>query len=332
MPLYSCERCGWKTSIKTHLKNHLQRKTMCNSILSKKNTKYLLKQNFCNLVEEELSEIPEFLEESEKNCYYKCEYCKCEFKTYYSKWRHLKSRCNNLKNEENDSKKEILNKDELLKDKDEQLKGKDEIIKQLIEQMGKKPNIINNNNNTTNNTTINVQMNAFGNENLSYISKSFLNQLLKIPYASVPRLLEFIHFNKNAPENQNVKVISRKEKWAQKHNGTEWEYIAKNTLICDMISNGVNILEIHFEENGGKEELNDIKREKWEKFTIEYHEEKPTIIKRLYDDTECLLLNKSIIKPNDYDPKENDQIDDESIEEIISIDDTKNQDTLNNVD
>jgi hypothetical protein len=296
MPLYSCERCGWKTSIKTHLKNHFLRKTLCNAVLSNKNTRYLLKQNFSNLVSEELSDIPEFIEELEKNCYYKCEFCKSEFKTYYSKWRHLKSRCNNLKNEINDNKIETIDKDELLKDKDEQLKEKDEIIKQLIEQMGNKPNIVNN---TTNNTTINVQMNAFGNENLSYISKSFLNQLLKIPYASVPKLLEFIHFNKNVPENQNVKVISRKEKWAQKHNGNEWEYIAKNTLICDMINNGVNILEIHYEENGGKEELNDIKREKWEKFTIEYHEEKPTIIKRLYDDTECLLLNKSIGKPKE---------------------------------
>ena len=34
MVLYNCKRCGWKTKIKTHYKNHLNRKKMCKPILN----------------------------------------------------------------------------------------------------------------------------------------------------------------------------------------------------------------------------------------------------------------------------------------------------------
>ena len=34
MVLYNCKRCGWSTKIKTHYKNHLNRKKKCKPIIS----------------------------------------------------------------------------------------------------------------------------------------------------------------------------------------------------------------------------------------------------------------------------------------------------------
>jgi len=298
MPVYSCNRCGWETKIKTQLRNHLLRKKPCSPIVSSLDYKSIIYGFY-----------PEFITDYEKNQelvknknqtdnkILECNFCGEVFSTKQAKSRHILSRCKiKIKKDEEEAK--------LL----QQIKEKDEIIKhqkELLEQ-NKITNITNNTDNsttnntdnstnTTNNTTINVQINAFGNENLSHISNSFLTSLLKIPNASIPKLLEKIHFNNEQPQNQNIKIINRKEKWALKYNGTDWEFVPKTSVINDMISNGVNILESHYEENG-KEDLNDVKQERWEKFTDDFHEEKPATIKRLYDDTECLLINKSYKK------------------------------------
>jgi hypothetical protein len=353
MPTYVCDRCGWNTNNKAHFKQHLQRKYICNP-LSNISRLSILKKYFPEVFTYEKDEILNFKKENielevEKqskiineaniendNSSYICSNCNKVFHYKQSKWRHQKnchSILNDLNSNDNSDKTKIkqlitkLNEEKSkVKDKEKLLSKYAEIIDKITE---KSTNITNTTNNTTNNTTINFQVNAFGSENISYISKSFLNQLLKIPYTSVPKLLEFIHFNKNFPENQNVKIFSRKEKWAQKHNGTEWEFIPKNTLIGDMISNGVNILEVHYEENGGKEELNDIKRDRWEKFTIEFHDEKPTVIKRLYDDTECLLLNKLSKKEiNDETTAQIPNNEDDEIELEIQ----KDLETLNTLD
>ena len=42
MVKYSCERCGWKTNIKTHLRNHLKRKFPCKPTLKNVSQKTLL--------------------------------------------------------------------------------------------------------------------------------------------------------------------------------------------------------------------------------------------------------------------------------------------------
>lgn len=286
MPVYSCNRCGWETKIKTQLRNHLFRKKPCSPIVSALDYKSIIYGFYPEFIKDydknqELIELKKLIE----NKKVKCEFCEEIFSCIQAKSRHTKSRCKIKKKLDEDTK--------LL----QQIKEKDEIIKhqkELLEH-NKITNITNNTDNstnTTNNTTINVQINAFGNENLSYISNSFLTSLLKIPYSSIPKLLEKIHFNSEQPQNQNIKIINRKEKWALKYNGTDWEFVPKTSVINDMISNGVNILESHYEE-GGKEELNDIKQERWEQFTENFHEEKPTTIKRLYDDTECLIINKS---------------------------------------
>jgi hypothetical protein len=286
MPVYSCNRCGWETKIKTQLRNHLLRKKPCSPIVSSLDYKsiiYGFYPEFVNDYEKNQELIEENNQTNKNNLY--CKFCGEVFSTKQAKSRHILSRCKVKIKKEEEAK--------LL----QQIKEKDEIIKhqkELLEQ-NKITNITNNTDNstnTTNNTTINFQINAFGNENLSYISNTFLTNLLKIPYSSIPKLLEKIHFNSEFPQNQNVKIINRKEKWALKYNGSEWEFVPKTTVINDMISNSVNILENHFEENA-KDELNSPKKEKWNKFTGDYHDENPNTLKRLFDDTECLILNKS---------------------------------------
>lgn len=341
MPTYFCDRCGWNSTNKAHFKQHLQRKYICNplstitrySILKKYFPELFNQENEENYMTKKESTNDSDSNDSKSTDSFFCSICNKKFHYKQSRWRHQKTCTNSPINSSDLSsdKQKIKHLIEKLNVEKNKVKDTEKLLSkyaEIIDKIADKTtsNITNHSTttNTTNNTTINFQVNAFGSENISYLSKNFLNQLLKIPYTSIPKLLEFIHFNKNFPENHNVKIFSRKEKWAQKHNGTEWEFIPKNTLIGDMISNGVNILEVHYEENGGKEELNDVKRDRWERFSIEFHDEKPTVIKRLYDDTECLLLNKSSKK----------EITDQQDQEIdeIELEIQKDLETLNTLD
>ena len=60
-------------------------------------------------------------------------------------------------------------------------------------------------------THINViSLNNYGNENTQYITKEYLMGLLEKPFQSIPELIKYTHFNKEHPENQNIKLTTRK--------------------------------------------------------------------------------------------------------------------------
>ena len=93
----------------------------------------------------------------------------------------------------------------------------------------------NNNNNNNNNTTINNNIiNNFGSERTDYIT---FDDMIKILLHSgnniIPKYIEFKHFNKNFPENHNIKyeknngcLIKKNGKW----NITNLDYLS-NSLI-----------------------------------------------------------------------------------------------------
>ena len=82
-------------------------------------------------------------------------------------------------------------KDELEKEKKEFKKQ----ISMLLEKVG----------NTTNNitNTQNIQLNSYGNEDLSHITDSLKTELIKLPFGMIPKMIEAVHFNDKRPEKKN---------------------------------------------------------------------------------------------------------------------------------
>jgi hypothetical protein len=78
------------------------------------------------------------------------------------------------------------------------------------------------NGNNNNNTTINNIINNYGSERTDYIT---VDDMVKIFLHSgdnvVPKYIEFKHFNKNFPENHNIKY-EKNNSCLIKHNG-EWK-------------------------------------------------------------------------------------------------------------
>ena len=103
--------------------------------------------------------------------------------------------------------------------------------------------------NITNNTYNIVQINNFGNENISYIQTNFLQRLLKTPTSAVPELLKQIHFHPDHPENRNIKITNHRERFAHVFRNQEWQLARKDEILDEMVESGFTLLDTCFEEN-----------------------------------------------------------------------------------
>ena len=123
---------------------------------------------------------------------------------------------------------------------------------------------------------------------MEYITKEFIEKLIKIPYKAVPKLIKHIHFNPDHPENHNVKIPNKKQKFALIHTDGKWEYRNKKDIIENMVDTGYNILDCHMD--GDKIIICDKKRNNFIEFQKKF-ESVPRIKKGIHGDTELEILN-----------------------------------------
>ena len=155
-----------------------------------------------------------------------------------------------------------------------------------------KGNIINNNNtnNTDNSTHINViSLNNYGNENTQYITKEYLMGLLEKPFQSIPELIKYTHFNKEHPENQNIKLTNKKEPFVKVLKNNKWELADRKDTINDLIDQKHSMLNNVDIKNHFKNKF----RDRIEIFNNKYLNDDKELIDKLYKDSELVLLNNS---------------------------------------
>ena len=128
--------------------------------------------------------------------------------------------------------------------------------------------------------------NYFGNENLDYITdKDILDCMNKI-YASIPLLVEKIHFDPEHLENNNVQIPNIKLPYVKIMNiKLEWELRKKKDIIHSMIENAYNILCNKFNE------LDVNKQQQFRDFQEKYKNRDTHTIKDINMKIECLILN-----------------------------------------
>jgi hypothetical protein len=265
---YRCRRCGWISKVRTHFRKHLMRKFRCNPIVEDIEPELLLDELDGKIIEiiETKTEKPKVEEK--------------KFDIIITKLEKQNQEIVEARERENSLTKAFIEAQQQWKNEREALH---EEITKLLEKVG---------NNNTNYNQYNIQLNAFGHENLSYLKKDLLTQLCKIPYTGVQRLISHIHFSEEHPENKNIKITNKKDKYAMQFNGKDWEYVPKKQMLEDMIDKGFNILEDHFDSTA-KEELDETKQERFEKFAEEIGEADSEIRKSIALETECLILNHS---------------------------------------
>ncbi len=264
MPNYSCKRCGYISNIKTHLRNHLNRKHPCINILngpsiliclselnSIKTIQTLKNTEKCsNITENSLKNPDNSLKNTEENqCKNICRFCGKGFSRKDNMIIHMKEYCKkkNLYYSASEVSKILKDRDKEMEDKDRRLRDNDILMKEMRKQIEVLLTKVGNTN-----ISINV-LNGFGKEDTSYITGDYVRELIgKGPYQCIPNLIKSIHFNPDHQENHNIKIPNRNKNIAQIYNGTNWELANKQDTLSNMSDKAYNMINEHYEEGSNK--------------------------------------------------------------------------------
>ena len=225
-----------------------------------------------------------------------CEFCGKFFTRNTGLSKHLKICNKNKMNMKED------------RDKDEEIKELKQMVKELIthqNNMGGSNgcnNTINNNTNSShshnnthsnNDNSMNIHINNYGCENKDYITKDYLIKLLKEPFQAIPRLIEYTHFNKDHPENQNIKLPNKKQPYVKVLKDDKWIYADRKSTILDLIDEKHSELNDSPLVNYVEEKFSEHLQDRFERFNDRYLNEEKDFTKQLYNETELVMINNS---------------------------------------
>jgi hypothetical protein len=120
--------------------------------------------------------------------------------------------------------------------------------------------IINNNHNNL----INVNLVAFGQEDMNVLTNSEVFDILRRGFSSVPELVKAIHFNKKRPENHNIYISNMRDSYVMVYDGERWSLKDRNETINNMFDEGRNFLVFRHEDM--KKKYNDKHKKMVRKF------------------------------------------------------------------
>ena len=265
--IIQCERCGTEFKNLRNLRCHFDRKNTCKPLLK-------------DIPIEELKEKYKI----KKGCY-KCENCGKEFKTSSGKCKHKKKCSINpiiIEKKENDKLKEELGK-EIIKRRELEKQVEQLLLEKTQLQEANAKLVVNGNNNNSNLTTIGrdqniIVINNFGEENIEYLLKdeNFIKKCIESPINSIHKYLDNVHFNKEHPENRNIKMTNLLGPYMDYIKEGKWNKIEKNILIPKIIDKSIDVVdEIAYKDLDADTDEEDNTLNAWEKYSdIKYGDNK----------------------------------------------------------
>lgn len=169
-------------------------------------------------------------------------------------------------------------------------------LRQELESLKNKPTNSSQTTNNIENLQINqYNMHPFGKEDMSHIDQDFLTTCLLNTSKGVANLLSRIHFDPDTPQNNNIRVKSKKQNLLEKvvEDGT-WEQCDKNNTLDEMIRKGYKILFAHFLAT--KEESDNVKENEFalQNWFTDLSSRKGDEYYRLRRDLFVIVLNNTI--------------------------------------
>ena len=293
MVLYECKTCNFSSNLKSNYLRHLNSKKHQRNITTKgaEGKKGIKKEYFGpqmttndhNLTTNDHKRpqnIPANLAEKSPNYgvkKFRCDLCNKELSTKGHLTRHKKNFClEKKKKDETSILKNLLIQQSETFERERKLLYKQ--IEKLLDKVG---------DTTINNTqTNNIQLNSYGKEDLSHITDSLKQNLIKKPYGMIPRLIEEVHFSEKKPENKNIAISNKKDNKIQVFTGTKWIYKNKDETINDLMDGKYFILDSFYQNN-----IDSSDGGSYEKFRTYYDDQDKILIDKLKKDCELVLLN-----------------------------------------
>ena len=182
-----------------------------------------------------------------------CKYCNKKFTRIDNLTRHLNCRCskkqeNNLEDTIKKQADELIQLKSLISDLiNKNCKVHPKTLQKINKQLNGDYNTINENNTT--NITYNII--GLGHENLSDVfSKKEKMNILKYRFNSLPRLVEYAHFNDKYPQFKNILITNTQNKLAYTYDIKKKQFIAvnKDELLEDIVDSRMCDINLFYEE------------------------------------------------------------------------------------
>ena len=264
-----CDRCGRDFKKLDNLRRHLNRVYICRPDVADIPIEALRAKYAC------------------KKGVYSCENCGKVYKTSSGKCKH-KKKC--LKNDM-EKDKIIQEKDNLLKaalekiTQEQQSREKlEEQVKELLLQKQCVQNITNNNF---------IIINNYGEENTEYLrdDANFLQKCVECPIQSIQKYLDAVHFNKDHPENNNIKLTNLQSPFMDYFKNGNWNKIEQRVLIPKIIHRSVKVIHSLLGEEEEYEDSNNT-TEKWYKYMNEISD--PSMKQKVKVKAKTYIYNRSL--------------------------------------
>lgn len=273
MVSYTCQNCLKVFTHKTKYTKHINRKFPCKrvaNILDQEIPPYTVIDpgvNYNNIIDNNNAyfiRIPvNNTNNQEKYRINKCKYCNasCKVKNLH---RHYRNTCDSIPE---DKRQFFINKYNKHKRHLNSINSGNNTSNNTSDNISVN-NITNNTtNNTTNNitnniTNITINLNAFGEEDISSIKGDNIIKILNKLYCMIPDVFKLVYFD--VPENRNIYIPNINRPIVKVYNGNEWVCKPINTITEDMSENTKGNIELW--SNKYKSKLNKHKKKHLSKF------------------------------------------------------------------
>ncbi len=219
---FVCPRCHHESSCKGNLIKHLTKKNLCPTLHDTTPREDIVKS---------LTRV------SEKPKTFQCEYCDKAFSTIQGKCQHKKI-C--PKHPDKEVKNMLIS-----------MQAKIDALEQELKMQKTQSNTgVVNNTNTTNhiqNQQI-IVVNNFGQETMPDFSSEFLNYCIMNPTKGLTNIIEKIHYNRELPQNYNLRHKSVRNGTMEKYNDRQWHECDASNTLDELIRKGWRILSKHYSD------------------------------------------------------------------------------------
>jgi hypothetical protein len=128
-----------------------------------------------------------------------CKYCNKSFSSRSSRWRHETTICKIKQENENNTNINTINSNN--------------INNSTIQKLANNNSTFNDNSNNIQNQTINITINQLGCEDISLLTQDETEEIINNGLDCVIKLIEFINFNKEHPQNHSFCTTSLNNKY-----------------------------------------------------------------------------------------------------------------------